>query len=160
MGADMIESPWLAAIITLFLWWFSTGLILWRVRVADNGQPSDHLNSVVIGLPLVAVGSAAAYVSLPDLSVQGIYLAFFAALALWGWIELAFLSGVITGPNRTPCPAFASTANRFWRAVGTVAWHELALALTLLALGLASASKNAHVDSPSATPYSLSRLFM
>jgi putative photosynthetic complex assembly protein 2 len=80
----------------------------------------------------------AAHASLPDLSTQGIYLAFFAALALWGWIELAFLSGVITGPNRTPCPPFVSKSARFWRAVGTVAWHELALALTLLALGLAS----------------------
>lgn len=134
----MTESPWIAALLTLFVWWFSTGVILWRVRVADNGQPSDHVTSVVIGLPLVAVGIMAAHASLPDLSTQGIYMAFFAALALWGWIELAFLSGVITGPNRSPCPAFASTANRFWRAVGTVAWHELALALTLLALGLAS----------------------
>ena len=106
--------------------------------MADNGQPSDHVNSVVIGLPLVAVGIMAAHASLPDLSTQGIYLAFFAALALWGWIELAFLSGIITGPNRSPCPAFASTKTRFWRAVGTVAWHELTLALTLLALGLVS----------------------
>ncbi|MFM7654853.1 MAG: putative photosynthetic complex assembly protein PuhE, partial [Paracoccaceae bacterium] len=107
-------------------------------RVADNGQPSDHVNSVVIGLPLVAIGIMAAHASLPDLSTQGIYLAFFAALALWGWIELAFLSGVITGPNRTPCPPFASMTSRFWRAVGTVAWHELALLVTLVALGLAT----------------------
>ena len=52
----MTESPWIAALLTLFVWWFSTGVILWRVRVADNGQPSDHVNSVVIGLPLVAIG--------------------------------------------------------------------------------------------------------
>ena len=47
---------------------------------------------------------------LPDLSANGIYLAFLAALALWGWIELAFLSGVITGPNRAPCPRLRQPA--------------------------------------------------
>lgn len=134
----MIDNPWIAVLATLFVWWFSTGIILWRVRVADNGQPQDHLNSVIIGLPLLAIGIAAAHASLPDLSAMGIYTAFLAAMALWGWVELAFLSGIITGPNRKPCPPFASTGDRFWRAVGTIAWHELALVLTVVALGLAS----------------------
>lgn len=134
----MSANPWLAALATLFMWWFSTGLILWRVRVADNGTAQDHLKSVIIGLPLLAIGVAAAWASLPDLSANGIYLAFLAALALWGWIELAFLSGVITGPNRAPCPPFASTKDRFWRAVGTIAWHEIALVVTLTGLGAAS----------------------
>jgi putative photosynthetic complex assembly protein 2 len=134
----MSDNPWLAALTTLFMWWFSTGVILWRVRVADNGTAQDHLNSVIIGLPLLAIGFAAANASLPDLSANGIYLAFLAALALWAWIELAFLSGVITGPNRAPCPAFISPTDRFWHAVGTIAWHELTLVLTLTALGIAS----------------------
>ena len=54
----MNDSPWVAAITTLFLWWFSTGIILWRVRVADNGTAQDHINSVIIGLPLLAAGLA------------------------------------------------------------------------------------------------------
>jgi putative photosynthetic complex assembly protein 2 len=134
----MIDSPWFAAIATLFLWWFSTGIILWRVRVADNGTAQDHLNSVLLSLPLLALGLIAARASLADLSSTGIYLAFFAALSLWGWIELAFLSGIITGPNRTTCPPFASQTDRFWRAVRTIAWHEATLITTLAALGLAS----------------------
>jgi putative photosynthetic complex assembly protein 2 len=134
----MSDNPWLAALATLFLWWFSTGVILWRVRVADNGGAQDHLNSVIIGLPLLVIGIAAMQASLPDLSATGIYLAFLAALALWGWIELAFLSGIITGPNRLPCPPFAPAGDRFWRAVGTIAWHELTLILTLTALGVAA----------------------
>ena len=134
----MTDSPWIAALVTLFVWWFSTGIILWRVRVADNGTAQDHMNSVILGLPLLAVGLAAAMASLSDLSSTGIYLAFLAAMALWGWIELAFLSGIITGPNRSPCPANVGTQDRFWRAVGTIAWHELALVITLLGLGLMS----------------------
>lgn len=134
----MTDSPWLAALMVLFLWWFSTGAILWRVRVADNGRPQDHINSVIIGAPLLVIGIAAAKASLNDLSTNGIYAAFLAALALWGWIELAFLSGIITGPNRAPCPPTAKTADRFWRAVGTIAWHEALLVTVLIALGLAS----------------------
>ncbi|MDO9527482.1 MAG: putative photosynthetic complex assembly protein PuhE, partial [Gemmobacter sp.] len=134
----MSDNPWLAAGATLFLWWFSTGAILWRVRVADNGAARDHMNSVVFGLPLLGVGIAAAMASLADLSTNGIYLAFLAALALWGWIELAFLSGVITGPNHTNCPPFATMSDRFWRAVGTVAWHELTLVAVMAGLGLMS----------------------
>ncbi len=134
----MTDNPWIAAGVTLFLWWFSTGVILWRVRVADNGAALDHRNSVILGLPLLVIGVAAAQVSLSDLSPQGIYTAFLAALALWAWIELAFLSGVITGPNRTVCPPRTSTADRFWRAVGTIAWHEAALVVTLIGLGAVS----------------------
>ncbi len=134
----MTESPWLAAGMTLFLWWFSTGVILWRVRVADNGTASDHLNSVFLGLPLLAIGFFAARASLPDLSAGGIYWAFLAALVLWGWVELAFLSGIITGPNRTVCPPFAPMSQRFLRAVGTIAWHELLLIGIMVALGIAS----------------------
>jgi putative photosynthetic complex assembly protein 2 len=35
--------------------------------------------------------------SLTDPSVAGVYWGFLSALAIWGWIELAFLSGVVTG---------------------------------------------------------------
>jgi putative photosynthetic complex assembly protein 2 len=134
----MTNSPWIAALLVLFVWWFSTGVILWRVRVADNGVAQDHLNSVIIGAPLFVLGVVAAHASLSDLSAKGIYTAFLAALALWGWIELAFLSGIITGPNREPCPPLASQSDRFWRAFGTVAWHELLLVSVLIGLGAAT----------------------
>lgn len=138
----MTENPWLAAGLALFAWWFATGVILWRVRVADNlaraGDREAHRMSVVLGFPLFAAGVAMAYMSLTDASVNGTYLGFAATLALWGWIELAFLSGVITGPNVDPCPPFASPADRFWRAVGTIAWHEMALISTLAALAWVS----------------------
>ena len=113
----MTSNPWIAALLTLFLWWFSTGIILWRVRVADNGAASDHLKSVILALPLLVLGAIAAWTSLLDLSAFGIYNAFFAALALWGWIELAFLSGIITGPNQQTCPP-AAAANPQGRVPG------------------------------------------
>jgi putative photosynthetic complex assembly protein 2 len=134
----MSDSPWLAAALTLLVWWLSTGLILWRVRVADNGRAVDHLYSVLLATPLIFLGGAAAYLSLADLSARGVYLAFFAALSIWGWIELAFLSGIITGPNQRPCPAHSRGSARFWAAFGTVAWHEAVLLGPFAVLGIAS----------------------
>ena len=145
----MTENPWLAAGLALFAWWFATGAILWRVRVADNlaraGNRDAHAMSALVAFPLFFAGVVLATASLSDASVNGTYLGFVATLALWGWIELAFLSGVITGPNRQPCPPFARTADRFWRAVGTIAWHELALVGTLAAL--------AHVSRDATNPF-------
>ena len=57
-----------------------------------------------------------------------------SALAVWGWIELAFLTGVITGPNRDPCPPDADGWDRFLRAWGTIAHHETLLTATLAGL--------------------------
>ncbi len=131
-----MTNPWLAALAALFLWWFSTGAILWRVRVADNGGTGQHLTSVLAGLPLLLGGAWLATHGASDATVPGVYLGFIAALALWGWIELAFLSGVITGPVTTPCPANLPLPERFWRAFGTIAWHEAALVATLAALAL------------------------
>ena len=132
----MTDSPWFAAAIAVFAWWFATGAILWRVRVADNGGHRAHLVSVVAGLPLLAGGIWLAARGAGDASVTGTYLGFFAALALWAFIELAFLSGVITGPNRAPCPPDARLFDRFVRACGTILWHEAALLVTLCALAL------------------------
>jgi putative photosynthetic complex assembly protein 2 len=134
----MADSPWHATVIALFVWWFSTGIILWRVRVADNGGAHQHALSVLLGAPLAIAGVVAFGAALEDPTASGTYLGFFAALSIWGWIELAFLSGIITGPNRSPCPTDAPPVARFWRAVGTIAWHEALLIVTLIAMALAS----------------------
>jgi putative photosynthetic complex assembly protein 2 len=133
-----MTNPWTAAAITLFLWWFSTGAILWRVRHADRAGGGAHQLSVLLGLPLLIGGVAGLGWSLDDPSTFGTYLAFLSALALWGWIELAFLSGVITGPNRQPCPPFAQGWDRFLRATLTILWHEAALIAALALLAYAS----------------------
>jgi putative photosynthetic complex assembly protein 2 len=129
-----MTSPWLAAGSALFVWWFSTGLILWRVRHADNQGHLAHIQSVIFGLPLLALGLWGVHTTLDDATTQGVYLAFLSALAIWGWIELAFLSGIITGPNTKDCPQNAALPERFMRAFGTIAWHEALLAVTTVGL--------------------------
>ncbi len=126
-----MSSPWIAALSALFLWWFSTGIILWRVRRADNEGHDAHLWSVLLGLPLLLAGIGGLHGTMNDTSAMGAYLAFLSALAVWGWAELAFLSGIIAGPNTAPCPAQATAYERFFRAIGTILWHE-ALLIALL----------------------------
>jgi putative photosynthetic complex assembly protein 2 len=92
----------------------------------------------MLGLPLLFLGFGALHHSLGDGSATGAFTGFVAALAIWGWIELAFLSGIIAGPNTRPCPPFAPTWERFLRACGTIAWHELVLMGTLGVLALIS----------------------
>ncbi|MGP3697382.1 putative photosynthetic complex assembly protein PuhE [Rhodobacter sp. NSM] len=135
----MLTSPWVVALSAIFVWWFSTGILLWRVRHADNRGPEAHLTSVIIGLPMLFAGAWGYSHTLHDLSVQGVYMAFLSSLAVWGWIELAFLSGVITGPNTDRCPAHARSAERFLRAVGTVLWHEIVLMTVLVAMAIHAA---------------------
>lgn len=136
-----MTNPWIISLSALFIWWFSTGAILWRVKTADNGTATAHSMSVLLGLPLLIGGFAGLHSSLDDASVKGVYLAFVSSLAIWGWIELAFLSGIITGPNTRPLPPGTSGWDRFLCAFGTVAWHELLLAAAIIVIAKVSVSE-------------------
>ena len=130
----MFASPWIAALLALFLWWFSTGAILLAVRRADKSGATARLWAVLWNLPILVLGGVGFVDSLDQDSVAGAYIAFLAALALWGWIELTFLTGVITGPVRTDLQPGVPEWERFIRAWGTVAYHEMLLAVTLITM--------------------------
>ena len=59
-AADLLtgamDSPWIAALFALFVWWFSTGAILVVVKRADLAGGSAHLTAVLAGLPLLGLG--------------------------------------------------------------------------------------------------------
>ncbi|WP_300063315.1 putative photosynthetic complex assembly protein PuhE [uncultured Roseobacter sp.] len=129
-------SFWTPALFALFIWWFSTGAILWVVKSADRSGLAARKRAVVSGLPFLALGCLGFWASLYDTSVFGAYLGFVAALAIWGWIELAFLTGVITGPNHHELPKNVPEWERFIRAWGTLAYHEMLLVATLIAMVL------------------------
>jgi putative photosynthetic complex assembly protein 2 len=130
----MAASPLLAALVALVAWWASPGLLLVMVR---RGERAEAPHWPVLGaLPLLVLGVAGYVITLPLGGVGAAYGAFFSALAIWGWLELAFLAGVITGPVRAPARAGVPEWERFIRAWGTIAHHEMALTFTLIALGL------------------------
>lgn len=134
----MLTSPWIAALSALFLWWFSTGAILVAVRRADKGGAHARLWAVLWNLPFLILGAVGFLDTLDQDSVAATYIAFLSALALWGWIELTFLTGMITGPVRSGSVPGVPEWERFIRAWGTIAYHELLLAFTLILMLLAS----------------------
>ncbi|NRB34262.1 MAG: DUF3623 domain-containing protein [Rhodobacteraceae bacterium] len=128
----MPHSLWIAAGFALFAWWFSTGAILWAVRQADRFGTGRQVTLLL--LPVALAGGAGIWASLSIGSVNGAYLGFVSVLLVWGWIELAFLTGQVTGPNVYPCPDDVRPFERFIRAWGTIAYHEMSLLAVLVGL--------------------------
>lgn len=129
----------LALAASLLAWWFSTGAILWLVRLPRAASAwTLGLSSIVAMAALIGVAGSAR-----DDGVIGAYLAFGCALTVWGWHELGFLMGKVTGPRRTPCPPAATGWTRFRVSAETVIHHEIALVVTaVLILALSWAQPN------------------
>ncbi len=127
MTFPAIAPPLLFAV---FVWWFATGLILWLDRLPRaTFRWSFAAASLVAGVAAFALVSVA-----DDPSAHGAYVAFACAIALWGWHEMSFLMGFILGPRSEPCPADAHGWRRFKLAAATLIHHEIAIALTALAI--------------------------
>ncbi len=107
----------------LFIWWFSTGAILYI-----DGLPRRTFLWSMLGATIVLViGLCGLAFTRNDASIIGAYIAFTAAVMVWGWQEVGFLLGYITGPRRLPCPRDCSGKRRFVYALQTILHHELAL---------------------------------
>lgn len=119
-----------AALFVVVAWWASTGAILWV-----DGLPRSTFRFSLGAATALALGGLFGIWSSSGMETSGAaYLAFSSALALWGWHELTFLLGVVTGPRKTACPAGARGWARFRYATAVVIHHELALVLTLAAV--------------------------
>jgi putative photosynthetic complex assembly protein 2 len=118
----------LPVLYTLFVWWFSTGVILYL-----DGLPRATFKWSMAGATVVL--AAALYglrISSADSTVAGAYVAFTSSVLVWGWLEMSFLMGFITGPWRAACPAGARGWTRFRFALRTILHHELALIVAAL----------------------------
>ena len=114
------------ALYALFVWWFSTGLIIWL----DNLPRSTFRWSLLGGGIVFAVSLHRLAASSVDASVAGAYAAFTYGVLLWGWQEMTFFMGVVTGPRKTMCPEDVTGWRRFWLATETCLYHELAILAT------------------------------
>ncbi|RIA56728.1 putative photosynthetic complex assembly protein PuhE [Dichotomicrobium thermohalophilum] len=116
----------LAILYALFIWWFSTGLILYL-----DGLPRRTFSWSMVVMTVIALAALyGLWVSGTDNSMGGAYLSFTCGLLVWAWHELSFLTGYLTGPRRTPCPKVDSFWARFRYASETVIHHEIAIAAT------------------------------
>ena len=120
----------LPVLFTVFVWWFSTGLILYL-----DGLPRHTFKwTMLVTTVLLVLALAGLVTSGDDTRVTGAYLAFFCGLVVWAWQEVAFLLGYVTGPLREPCPEGLAGWPRARRALRALQHHELALVVLALAV--------------------------
>jgi putative photosynthetic complex assembly protein 2 len=123
-----------------FMWWFSTGIVL----LLDGLPRTTFRWSLAISSLLAAAGIGGIALTAHDASVAGAYLGFTCALLVWGWQELAFLTGWITGPRREASDARPGGWRHFVHAIEAILWHELAI----IGAGLLIAAITWHAANP------------
>ncbi|KAA5804032.1 DUF3623 family protein [Alkalicaulis satelles] len=119
---------------TLALWWLSTGIILVLGERSDGAR-----RAAMAAAGVLALAGMAGVWGLRDITApMAAYAGALSALAIWAWHEMSFLFGYVTGPNRAPCPPGLTGWPRFRAAAATLIHHELALAATVIGLGVMS----------------------
>ncbi|MEM0900858.1 MAG: putative photosynthetic complex assembly protein PuhE [Pseudomonadota bacterium] len=123
----MLANPVIAVIIAVASWWIATGIGLMIAHARIDRFWMMFTTSVTT---LFAIGIVAFTVN--DTSAFGAYAALLGALLIWGWHEVAFLLGIITGPRRDVLPKDVSDQRRFFLAFQALRDHELALFATMI----------------------------
>ena len=127
----------LPILLTIAAWWGSTAVI---ARVVGRPQ---HTYRRLLGIAsLLGVAGLILNISLlQTLTISSAIGAFCAALAIWGWIEITFLTGAVTGPP----PAHAPRSHGLGRAIDAlraILWHELLIIATVVSVGLVTAGND------------------
>jgi putative photosynthetic complex assembly protein 2 len=118
----------------VLVWWFTTGIILFL-----DGLPQRTFRwSMGVATALLVCAAHVLRTSAGDTSVNGAYTAFACAILIWGWLEMSFLMGFITGPRRHSCADRCSGWPHFFHATEAIIYNELAT--LLLAGGIVAAT--------------------
>jgi putative photosynthetic complex assembly protein 2 len=114
----------------IFIWWFSTGIVILLNRMSKTAITMSLVISSLLGMgALVGLAHTA-----HQTGVTGAYCAFTCALLAWGWNELSFLTGWITGPQKSAILKSTTGWPRFVASFNAVVWHELAILIVGLAI--------------------------
>ncbi len=114
----------------IFIWWFSTGIVILLNRMSQTAITLSLVISSLLGVgALVGLAHTA-----QQTGVTGAYCAFTCALLAWGWNELSFLTGWITGPQKTAILKSTTGWPRFVASFNAVVWHEIAILIVGMAI--------------------------
>jgi len=92
-----MTDAYIALGFAIFIWWFSTGIVILLNRMSRTAITMSLVLSSLLCIGALMGLSHTAQQS----SVTAAYCAFSCALLAWGWNELSFLTGWITGPQKT-----------------------------------------------------------
>ncbi len=113
----------LPIVFTLLVWWCATGLVL----LAVNRPPASYRRSLIVATVILAASVIGLSWASREATVPGAYVAFLCGVLIWGWLEMSYYTGVLTGPRPLPCPAGVSAWRRFGLALKASLYHELAI---------------------------------
>ncbi len=120
----------LPVLYALFVWWFSTGVIIYL-----DGLPVRTFRWSMLGATaLLALSLYGLAWTSTDSTVSGAYKAFTFGLLAWGWQEISFYMGFVTGPRTQSCPEGCSGWRHFVHAIQTSLYHELGIIAGALAI--------------------------
>jgi putative photosynthetic complex assembly protein 2 len=112
-----------AVVVALIVWWASTGIILYL-----DGMPRRTFKHSLVGATAVLAASLYGIKTLcGETTVMSAYLSFASGVGVWGWIEMSFLMGYVTGPRRHARDARAGEWRHFVHAIEAILYHELAI---------------------------------
>jgi putative photosynthetic complex assembly protein 2 len=117
-------------VYVVLAWWFSTGVILYLDQLAPSTFPLSFAGTTAVGIGALMMLALTSH----ETTQISAYIAFTSALLVWGWQEMAFLMGYVTGSRRAACPIGATETQKFLYATEAILYHELALVLTVLVL--------------------------
>ncbi len=110
-----------ACLYAVFVWWFSTGVLLGLVRLPR----ASHV-WIMAGFSLLLIGAFAGIDATGQtLTPAGAVAGFTYAIIVWAWVELTFLFGYVTGSRRRPMSPGAAGGRRFREALAVLWHHEL-----------------------------------
>ena len=111
------------ALYALLVWWFSTLVIIYL-----DGLPRRTFRWSMLGATLLLGGSLYGLAETgASTTITSAYLAFTFGLLAWGWQEISYYMGFVTGPRSAPCPEGCSGWKHFGHAIQTSLYHELAI---------------------------------
>ncbi|MEM0952702.1 MAG: putative photosynthetic complex assembly protein PuhE [Pseudomonadota bacterium] len=130
-------SDYLTALLAVAIaWWLSTGIVLLLNRQRSAVQKISAL--VVSGLVILALFTVPAVSA--DRTSTGALTGFAQGLLFWGWLEMIYLMGFVTGSRNQPCPEQTSLPKRFMLGLQTSIHHELTVVAALVVVAVLSSS--------------------
>jgi putative photosynthetic complex assembly protein 2 len=111
------------ALFSLFVWWFSTGAIIFL----DNLPRKTFKWSLLGASAVFLVCLWGIRHTSGQATTAAAYWAFFYGLFAWGWQEISYYMGIVTGTRKQPCPEGCGGWAHFIHAIQTSIWHELAI---------------------------------
>jgi putative photosynthetic complex assembly protein 2 len=109
------------ALYAILVWWFTTGIILFL-----DGLPRATFRWSMAGASAVLLAAICLLrASAGDAGVKGAYIGFSSAILIWGWLEMSFLMGFVTGPRKHACVERCSGWGHFVHATEAIIYNEI-----------------------------------